>query len=81
MSKLTRWFSPKEKPVHIGVYQTDAKVYPGYVIGRKDHIGYQHWNGKHWGLFSNSKEDAVRQAHVKSNFQKNYFRGLAKKSK
>lgn len=69
--KLTPWFPADVKPVHVGIYQTDA------VYGR---INYQYWTGKHWGLqgFADDFWPYLNGlAKHKSNFQNVKWRGLA----
>lgn len=71
--KLTPWFPPEVKPVHIGVYETAEP--------NLDSECFQHWNGSFWGLCSSSARYAATngQANGFSGFQQTMWRGLAKK--
>ena len=73
--KMTPWFPVGSEPARIGVYQTEnLKAFLAY-----DQHGYQHWNGAYWGRFNSDPESAALEANSKSNYQRNYWRGLASK--
>ena len=67
--KLTKWYPANVNPVRVGIYQ--QKSFDG-----KD-VGYQHWNGIHWGGFGRSIKSAVALKDVFA-FSTGW-RGLAKK--
>lgn len=66
---LTIWFSPDEKPVRIGVYQTRDVTIPKYEQ-------YQLWNGLHWQNVVHDLFDAVERDSYRSLFQNNPWRGF-----
>lgn len=45
MSKVTRWFPPEVKPVHIGSYETRR-----YEQSEEMYCSW--WNGRYWALDS-----------------------------
>ncbi len=65
--KVTDWFPASVNPVHVGVYETDTDGC------------FQHWNGKWFGLFSHSPQEAFKERKVKSMFQEDKWRGLTKR--
>lgn len=67
--KLTDWFPPEVKPVHVGVYKTNASVGT-----------YQKWNGKYWCAFCATVDRAAHcENSNKSLVQHVRWRGLAVK--
>ena len=68
--KLTDWFRHGVKPVHVGVYKTDA----GYGEN-----GFQYWNGANWRFWGFDVNDAFNFRHAESVFQNVKWRGLAEK--
>ena len=69
--KLTPWFPPEVKPVHVGVYETgDADWY------KETGLSFlREWNGKAWIVpVSGKRGFECRQ-------QKRVWRGLARKPK
>ena len=52
MSKMTNWFPPYIKPVHIGVYEIKFSNVP---LGKR--LMYARWNGKEWSNFAYKKND------------------------
>lgn len=71
--KLTPWFPPGIKPVHIGVYQVQIRPYA---------VGYAYWNGKKWTNSSNTVGHAYFYKDWTSGaIQKKSWRGLAQKPK
>lgn len=73
--KLTPWFPPTVKPVHIGCYQTEDSA----ACLRNGMHGYQYWTGARWGRFEITKTGAEASKSSDSTFQVNYWRGLAVK--
>jgi len=72
--KLTDWFMPEVKPVHVGVYQTcESEIWARTWANH----GYQYWDGKHWGMCNTNPEMAAAEARHHSPHQVNYWRGLA----
>lgn len=69
--KTTPWFPGTVKPVHVGVYETDAYL-PGRVL-------YQHWNGSFFGFAGSTPQEALKCAGSESRFQHDKWRGLASK--
>jgi hypothetical protein len=65
--KFSEWFSGWSKPKLPGVYETDA-------FGVR---GYQHWNGKKWGLCAARPYEALGADQGESFIQKPNWRGLA----
>ena len=70
----TPWFTGGEKPVHIGVYETQHPF-------REDWTVYQYWNGKAWGKYCPSPHRAAQAGNFPSSFQHQTWRGLAEKPK
>jgi thioesterase domain-containing protein len=54
--KLTPWFPGHVKPVHHGIYETDADTEDGAPC-------YQSWNGLWWGWCSSWSDFAVDLDH------------------
>lgn len=73
--KMTPWFEPDVLPTRKGVYQTND--WAGGLEMKNQ--GYQHWNGKFWGLFDLEPALAKVKANCVSSYQRNYWRGLASK--
>jgi hypothetical protein len=69
--KLTPWFPGHVKPVHHGIYETDADTEDGAPC-------YQSWNGLWWGWCSSWSDFAVDSP---STYQTPNWRGLAKAPK
>jgi hypothetical protein len=72
MKKYTDWFSPKIKPVHIGVYEVS--------LGRFYSPPYAYWNGKRWGLAALSVATATNCKLTAVARQDKSWRGLTKKA-
>lgn len=69
--KLTPWFHGTIKPVRKGVYMLKD--------GFRDKIGYQYWNGEHWGVWCFTPQDANRFRRIcDMRFQYDQWRGVAK---
>ena len=76
--KLTPWFPPGIKPVHIGVYPVKFRLYPG----QREQIGYAYWTGKMW----TNSSDSVKFAYIYKDWtegavQQKSWRGFAQKPK
>lgn len=77
MDKLTNWFSPDVKPVHVGAYNI-SNVNPEDPCATNRLFAY--WDGKRWGISEFSPEDAY--FYRNDNFvnsgasQEKYWRGL-----
>jgi len=67
--KLTPWFDGTVKPVRKGIYQQ--------MDGHGKLLGYQYWNGKIWGLWSETPEGAMWSFGVSCS-QDDPWRGVAK---
>lgn len=67
--KVTQWFDDSEKPVRKGVYQK---------FSNSKNPQFSYWNGKYWGLISNSVNDAAKYHSSESYFQWGNWRGIAK---
>lgn len=68
--KLTDWFPADVKPVHIGVYETNAVT----------HGVYQKWDGEKWCTYCPSVRSANMPANSnESEYQNVKWRGLAVK--
>jgi hypothetical protein len=66
--KLTEWFPPEIKPVHIGVYQCNPFA---------PHT-YRNWDGKNWGVSQHTAEQASFVGYLHAQYQdKIEWRGLA----
>lgn len=74
--KLSQWHDADTKPVHVGVYETDASSYLHH--SKKC---FQHWNGQFWGLYSFYEQLAERVSYKNKNskYQHVKWRGLAEK--
>jgi len=72
--KKTPWFKGETKPIHIGVYETKHPLLPTSTT-------YQHWNGNKWGRYRRSPELAQEAQMYPSDYQRQPWRGLAKKPK
>lgn len=66
--KVTPWFPPSIKPVHIGAYKTNN--------GR---LGFSYWNGLAWGVQSSSPLTAHIYKTTRGATQDKQWRGLAVK--
>lgn len=64
---VTQWFSYRDKPVYLGVYQRQWA----------DEITYSYWNGKNWLWSAQNPNDAI-YAFALSNTQIADWRGLVK---
>ena len=74
--KLTPWFPGSVKPVRKGVYMLRSGT--GRVVG------YQYWNGKHWGYWCDTVEEAAASkgcGYAATEFQNDAWRGLAQEPK
>lgn len=70
--KTTPWFNGSQKPVRVGLYQTED------FCG----IGWSWWNGDLWGVRSFTRRLAYESRHMISSFQDDRrWRGLAHKGK
>ena len=50
--KLTPWFPPDVKPVHVGVYETlEATCFPNW---------YDIWDGKNWWIGGKTPKSAMK---------------------
>ena len=71
---LTPWYPPHIKPVHVGVYETDAEPndFPG------SGSCYQYWDGSLWGYCSDKTDFFLcpNDGYV-SRYQSPRWRGLA----
>lgn len=68
LPNTTDCFPAEVKPVHVGVYQTDA-------MGEFD--TYQYWNGDFWGRYKPTPEKADEAGDRPSSVQSPRWRGLA----
>jgi hypothetical protein len=66
--KLTPWFSGKQKPVRVGLYQRDIR---GIVV-------YAWWNGHVWSLGDKSKRRVLSFKRHSSYHQDLDWRGVMK---
>lgn len=71
-ANVTPWFLKNEKPARVGAYQTRLDEYD-------ESIGFQYWDGKKWGVYGYSAQDAFRCRLAKSQWQRPHWRGLAEK--
>lgn len=73
MSKpeITPWFQESVKPVHVGVYETNASG--------QEHC-FQFWNGEFWGFFCSTKWRALKDSDFRSIKQNVSWRGLTKQA-
>ena len=71
--KLTPWFSVRNQPVRVGVYERD------HQDGRP--TCFQHWNGEWWSVFGETPGIANGRKHFKSAYQHGTWRGLTKPTK
>ena len=71
--RLSKWSKPGEKPPMVGVWETRSPEF--------DNVFFQHWNGKFYGLCSDTPHDAYEGRHIRSMRTLKYacFRGLADK--
>lgn len=71
MPKLSQWFGPETKPALPGVYQRN--------YGGKEQLGivYSYFDGKQWGIFGWTPQDAEFQKWAKSTYNGFKWRGLA----
>ncbi len=69
---LTDWFPKNVKPIHVGVYRTDASY-----TGMKT---YQHWNGTFWGMFAPTPAVANRYKDTPSMHSRPRWCGLKEKT-
>jgi hypothetical protein len=70
--KITDWFPPAVKPVHVGAYEVaDADMLDSEVHG------FQYWNGSFWGIFEITAKMAQLGREHHSTFQNHHWRGLA----
>jgi hypothetical protein len=76
-AKLTPWFQPGVNPEHVGPYQACHSE----CECRWNQQGYQYWDGKQWGAYNFSPKEAECEKHVRSMWQKCYWRGLASDQK
>ena len=70
--KRTPWFSPKVKPVHVGLYERKVKDFGS---------PWSFWNGEYWGGWGGTPMIAVENKRHKSSRQDWQWRGLATKPK
>jgi hypothetical protein len=69
--KLTQWFHPTVKPVHIGWYHTSvANLDPVKHKGSESHFNWW-WDGSNW-LYPTYDKNLVAST------QDRYWRGIAK---
>jgi hypothetical protein len=73
MSKMTDWFPPHIKPVHIGIYEIKF-----YNLPLSKRPMYARWNGKKWSNFAYKKHDDSLNDYV-SAVQKKHWRGFKEK--
>ena len=72
--KLTKWIPGNVKPVRVGVYE---RFYDRTTPWRS--IRYSYWNGKFWGVYADTPEEAKRLSTIRSLEQTLPWRGLARK--
>lgn len=73
--KLTLWFRPEIKPVHVGVYATKLAR-----DGMPDMTGFSHWDGSKWGFQAGVTEMAASDHYTFGNGEQfKSWRGLAEK--
>lgn len=68
--KLGPWHPASVKPVHVGVYEVETKLYDTPV--------YSKWDGRNWALVSFTVEIAAR-CNIVAYGQSKEWRGLAEK--
>lgn len=66
--KKNDWIPADCKPVRTGVYMTSAV---NRFIEK-----YQYWDGKRWGLYTSTPEQAEKMRLLRSGCQKVQWRGL-----
>jgi hypothetical protein len=71
LPKRTLWYPGSTKPHRTGVYEKIAK---------NGHRCYQYWNGKWWGLYAPSPDEAYFYKKWDSKEQDLPWRGLEEKS-
>lgn len=73
MKKLTEWFPAGIKPVHLGVYETDAEIKSGPC--------FQYWNGGSWRQCTDDISYASDRniTRFESKYQNQRWRGLARR--
>ena len=72
--KLTPWFPPKIKPVHVGVYQREHC--------EPDQARFAYWNGRYWCLWGFDTPDAAMDfgnLYTRAIVRHARWRGLAEK--
>jgi hypothetical protein len=70
--KLTRWFSPKVKPVRKGVY--NASLF-------RDDDFFRYWNGRQWSMGDSYAHAGLRHYPPTELQDDLYWRGLAEQPK
>lgn len=70
--KLTEWYPAHIKPVHVGVYLTDAVS--------KTTNAFQYWNGEFWGMYAPTPKECSVDAYkgIRSSKQIVKWRDVAK---
>lgn len=70
--KLTPWFPPDVKPVHVGWYETNNGIGPN---------GHSYWRGFKWSgtYFRNFSLVELRSLNYSGAVQRKHWRGLAEK--
>lgn len=63
---MTAWFPGAVAPVRRGVYERQVRLAP-----------YSYWDGRRWGMSSQSAENAWRNRCMPSAWQGARWRGLA----
>jgi hypothetical protein len=69
MNKLTEWFPPSIKPVHVGPYQRKFE----------DYVSYAWWDGESFSVGQFSPTAFGMYGHPRSSYQNRLWRGLAVK--
>ena len=69
--KLTPWFPPEVKPVHVGVYMSDDTPLGPW---------FRYWNGKQWGAAAKTIDKAMELETISFACQENKWRGLLRES-
>lgn len=72
--KLTDWFPPEVKPVHVGVYETQSARF-------MDDTWYAYFDGKRWGYCTCTNPEDAFEYRNRQHFRDSDspWRGLAEK--
>ena len=68
--KLTPWFTPDQKPVRIGFYETKLSGMHG--------LFFSYWNGNKWSVGWDSLAKAASKPFHDASYQDKSWRGILK---